>query len=265
MSPEAVVGLLGRLARAVIANASAGRETTAVGPFVALVDRVSASAWASLAVPAPGVPAGTDWEAVLPALEAHFSTRGRALRFEFLEDLFPTLGTALVQAGWQLSSRDPLFTCSPPELVPAAPVPGLSLEPLDAGSSDDLVELFLGVQHGSFEPEKPREPSSGERQQLRSRMLLGAIRCVLARLDGVPAGAGSSLPAAGLAEVAGIGTLPAFRAKGIGSAITARLAADLFATGTDTAWLTAGSDVAAGVYRRLGFRPLGAFQRNHGR
>ncbi len=81
-----------------------------------------------------------------------------------------------------------------------------------------------------------------ERAQLRTRMRLGAIRCLLARLDGVPAGAGSALPASGAAEIAGIGTLPEFRARGIGSAVTARLVDRLFAGGTDLAWLTAGGE-----------------------
>jgi predicted GNAT family acetyltransferase len=96
-------------------------------------------------------------------------------------------------------------------------------------------------------------------------MRLGAIRCLLARLDGVPAGTGSALPARGAAEIAGIGTAPAFRGRGIGSAVTARLAVDLFAGGTGLAWLTAGGEGPGRVYRRLGFRPIGAFQRNHGR
>jgi ribosomal protein S18 acetylase RimI-like enzyme len=253
------------IARAVIANAGAGRESTAVGPFIALVDHVSQSPWSSLAVPAPGSPAGTDWTGALPILEAFFAARGRALRFEFLEALFPTLGPALEGAGWPLASRDPAFVCGPADLVPAAAVSGLSLEPLDAGSPDDLVQVFLGVQEESFEPGKPRGISAADRAQLRSRMRLGALRCLLARLDGVPAGAGNALPAAGFAEIAGIGTLPRFRARGIGSAVTARLAADLFATGTGTAWLTAGGEPAARIYRRLGFLPLDAFQRNHGR
>jgi GNAT superfamily N-acetyltransferase len=265
VSPAPAAALLERIARSVLANAGAGRETAAVGPFVALVDHVSPSPWASLAVPAPGTPAGTDWAETLPALEAFFESRARALRFEFLEDLFPTLGSALERAGWPLRSRDPLLACSPADLALPGSVPGLSLEPLDAGSPDDLVELFLGVQHDSFEPGKTREPSAGEREQLRSRMRLGAHRCLLARLDGVPAGAGSSLPGTGIAEVAGIGTLPRFRARGIGSAVTARLAADLFATGTAMAWLTAGSEEAARIYRQLGFRALDVFQCNHGR
>jgi ribosomal protein S18 acetylase RimI-like enzyme len=257
--------LLGRIARAVLANARSGRETAVVGPFVALVDLVSPSAWASLAVPSPDAPPGTDWAAQLPALAAHFAARARTLRFEFLEDLFPSLGAVLEGAGWPLASRDPLFVCCPEDLVPPAPVRGLSLEPLDAGSSDDLLGLFLDVQLHAFEPQSAGSPSAGERQQLRSRMALGAIRCLLARLDGFPAGTGCALPAAGAAEIAGIGTLPAFRARGVGSAVTARLAADLFASGVELAWLTAGSGGAGRVYGRVGFRSIGAFQRNHGR
>jgi GNAT superfamily N-acetyltransferase len=259
------VAWLERIARAVIANAGAGRETAAVGPFVALVDTVSAIPWASLAVPAPGAHAGTDWAAALPQIEAHFAARGRALRFEFLEDLFPSLGPALERAGWPLASRDPLLVCGRTDLTPPGSVPGLSLEALDAGSPDGLVELFLEVQHESFEPGKARELSAGEREQLRTRMRLGRIRCLLARLDGCPAGAGCALPAAGTAEIAGIGTLPRFRARGIGSAVTARLVVDLFATDVEFAWLSAGSDASGRIYRKLGFRPLGAFQRSHGR
>jgi len=264
--PDGGHALLARIARAVLANAGAGRETTAVGPFVALVDLVSPSPWSSLAVPSPDAPRDADWAAALPALEARFAARARALRFEFLEDLFPNLGSELERAGWPLASRDPVSVCGPADLALPTAVRGLSLEALDAGSPDQLLALFLGVQQRSFEPDTARDPSAGEREQLRSRMALGAIRCLLARFDGAPAGAGCALPApGGAAEIAGIGTLPAFRSRGIGSAVTARLAADLFASGRDLAWLTAGGDGAGRVYRRLGFRPLGAFQRSHGR
>lgn len=260
-----VTDLLSGIARAVLVNAGAGREVTAVGPFVALVDRVSPSPWASFAVPSPDAPPDADWAAQLPALEAHFAARGRPLRFEFMEALFPTLATVLERAGWPLASRDPVSACRRDGLVPAAPVAGLSLEPLEAGSSDELLGLFLEVQNHAFEPGTDRSPSRGEREQLAARMKRGALRCVLARFDGTPAGAGCSLPAAGCAEIAGIGTLPAFRARGIGSAVTFRLAADLFADGTELAWLTAGSDGAGRIYRRLGFRPLDVFQRSYGR
>jgi ribosomal protein S18 acetylase RimI-like enzyme len=257
--------LLTRIAEAVLANARGGREAAAVGPFVALLDLVSPSPWASLAVPLPGSPPGTDWAAALPVLEARFASRGRSLRFEFLEDLFPDLGSVLERSGWPLASRDPLSVCRPHDLAPPPAVRELSLERLDAGSADRQLELFLGVQHEAFEPGKPREASAGEREQLRSRLRLGAIRCLIARFEGAPAGAGCSLPGAGIAEIAGIGTLPRFRARGIGSAVTARLAADLFAEGFESVWLTAGSEGAGRVYQRLGFRSLGAFQRNHGR
>lgn len=265
MSRAPDVALLGRVARAVLANASAGRERSTVGPFVALVDLVSPSPWASLAVPDPDAGPGADWAGALPALAAHFAERGRAARFEFFEDLFPCLGPVLEAAGWPVKSRDPLLLCGPADLARKAEGAGLSLEPVDGSAPDALIETFLDAQHAAFEPGTAREPSAGDRAQLRTRMRLGAIRCLLARLDGVPAGAGSALPASRTAEIAGIGTVPAFRARGIGSAVTARLAADLFADGIDLAWLTAGGETAERIYRRLGFRPLGAFQRNHGR
>jgi len=256
---------LGRIARAVLANASAGRERFGIGPFFALVDRVSPSPWASLAVPDPDARPGADWAGALPALAAHFAERGRQTRFEFFEDLFPDLGPVLEAAGWPLKSRDPLLSCGPADVVPPVGAPGLLLEPVDVDAPDALIEAFFDVQHAAFEPGTPREPCADDRAQLRTRMRLGAIRCLLARLDGVPAGAGSALPSSGTAEIAGIGTPPEFRARGIGSAVTARLAAGLFADGIDLAWLTAGGEPAERVYRRLGFRPLGAFQRNHGR
>jgi ribosomal protein S18 acetylase RimI-like enzyme len=265
VSPAPAAALLERIARGVVANASLGREVAPVGPFVALVDPEPRAQWGSYAVPASGSPRDADWAGALPALEARYAARGRALRFEFFEDLFPTLGPVLEAAGWPLVSRDPVLVCGPDDLAPPDPVPGLSLEPIDAGSPDGLLDLFLSVQQTSFEPERAGPASAGEREHLRRRLRLGACRSVLARLDGVPAGAGSAQPAPGVAEVAGIGTLPAFRGRGVGSAVTARLAGDLFASGTVFAWLTAGSDAAARIYRLLGFRPLDAFQRNHGR
>jgi ribosomal protein S18 acetylase RimI-like enzyme len=256
---------LRRIARAGIANASAGRERFGVGPFFALVDRVSSSPWASLAVPDPDARPDADWAGALPTLAARFAERGRQVRFEFFEDLFPDLGPVLEAAGWPLTSRDPLLVCGPAELVPPVAVPGLSFEPVDSDAPDALIETFLDVQHAAFEPGAPREPSADDRSQLRTRMRLGAIRCLLARRDGIPAGAGSALPSSLSAEIAGIGTPPEFRARGIGSAVTARLTSGLFADGIGLAWLTAGGEAAERVYRRLGFRPLGAFQRNHGR
>ena len=60
-------------------------------------------------------------------------------------------------------------------------------------------------------------------------------------------------PADGLSELAGIGTVPAFRRRGIAAALTAALAAEAFARGVELAFLTPGDDDTRRVYERAGF------------
>jgi predicted GNAT family acetyltransferase len=69
----------------------------------------------------------------------------------------------------------------------------------------------------------------------------------------VVGGGVATAPADGVSEIAGIGVLESHRRRGIAGAITARLAAELFASGVGTAFLTPGDDGAHRVYARAGF------------
>ncbi|MEU4717490.1 GNAT family N-acetyltransferase [Micromonospora purpureochromogenes] len=60
-----------------------------------------------------------------------------------------------------------------------------------------------------------------------------------------------------VAEIAGVATLPAARRRGLGAAVTATLAHELLAAGTDLVFLSAGSEEIARVYLRVGFRRVG--------
>ncbi|MGC4788975.1 GNAT family N-acetyltransferase [Micromonospora sp. DT178] len=60
-----------------------------------------------------------------------------------------------------------------------------------------------------------------------------------------------------VAEIAGVATLPAARRRGLGAAVTATLARELLAAGTDLVFLSAGSEDIARVYLRVGFRRVG--------
>src|SRR5512142_3295730 len=91
--------LLERIARSVIGNAGMGRIVTKVGPFAAIIDPYSDRFWYSFAAPLVQSE-DRDWEGGLAALRAHFTGAGRALRFEFLEVLFPELGPVLEGAGF---------------------------------------------------------------------------------------------------------------------------------------------------------------------
>ncbi|MFU8854255.1 GNAT family N-acetyltransferase [Micromonospora sp. SL1-18] len=59
------------------------------------------------------------------------------------------------------------------------------------------------------------------------------------------------------AEIAGVATLPVARRRGLGAAVTAALAHELRAAGTDLVFLSAGSEEIARVYLRVGFRRVG--------
>jgi N-acetylglutamate synthase-like GNAT family acetyltransferase len=69
-------------------------------------------------------------------------------------------------------------------------------------------------------------------------------------------GGGSHSPRGAVTEITGIATLPAYRRRGIGAAVTAKLVADARQHGARTCFLSAGSDEIARVYRRAGFERI---------
>lgn len=68
---------------------------------------------------------------------------------------------------------------------------------------------------------------------------------------------GMAMRVGDVAEIAGVATLPAARRRGIGAAVTAAIARELLAAGTDLIFLSAGSEEIARVYLRVGFRRIG--------
>jgi predicted GNAT family acetyltransferase len=61
------------------------------------------------------------------------------------------------------------------------------------------------------------------------------------------------------AEIAGVGTLPAYRRRGLASAVTAALAIDAFDRGIEVVWLSAADVDVAAMYARIGFRRVGTY------
>lgn len=74
--------------------------------------------------------------------------------------------------------------------------------------------------------------------------------------EGVVA-AGVVKPVDGTAEIMGVATLPAFRRRGFGAAVTSRLVELAVAAGVSLVLLSADGDDVARVYERLGFRRIG--------
>jgi predicted GNAT family acetyltransferase len=57
--------------------------------------------------------------------------------------------------------------------------------------------------------------------------------------------------------VVGVATLPTWRRRGLGAAVTAFLVQDAGRRGAEVVFLSAGDDAVARVYERLGFRRVG--------
>jgi predicted GNAT family acetyltransferase len=72
-----------------------------------------------------------------------------------------------------------------------------------------------------------------------------------------PVAAGSCQALDGVAEITGVGVLPAERRRGLGAAVTAALAADALDRGVQTVFLSASDEAVARVYARIGFREIG--------
>ncbi|WP_174537226.1 GNAT family N-acetyltransferase [Micromonospora chalcea] len=68
---------------------------------------------------------------------------------------------------------------------------------------------------------------------------------------------GMAMRVGDVAEIAGVATLPSARRRGLGAAVTATLARELRAAGTELIFLSAGSEDIARVYLRVGFRRIG--------
>jgi predicted N-acetyltransferase YhbS len=92
-----------------------------------------------------------------------------------------------------------------------------------------------------------------QRERLRQELSIWAVAWV----DGVPVASGVHQPVGGVTEVVGVATLPAFRRRGLGAAVTALLVADARRRGVETVFLTAGDEEIARVYSRLGFERVG--------
>jgi ribosomal protein S18 acetylase RimI-like enzyme len=94
------------------------------------------------------------------------------------------------------------------------------------------------------------------RQLVTPALLNGqGIRCYVGELDGESVTTGLGATGDGAVGIFNIATPPAFRRRGYGAAVTARVIEDGARDGARWAWLQS-SDAGYGVYERLGFRTL---------
>lgn len=224
------------------------------GGFVAGFDPATDSPYVNYATPFPGAePADGDVTALIRA----FRERGLRPRLEFAPDAAPAVEPALRRAGFRTEAVHEYLVCTPATLVVPADGDGPDGIPaVRAPRSDEdyraidtaLSEAFAG----EFGPSE-----AGAARLRRTAEQGGAVRFVRAADGTCAGGALCSAPAEDTAELAGVGTRPAYRGRGIAAAVTAALAEAMFARGTSSVWLEYSGEGSRRVYERVGFRPRG--------
>jgi GNAT superfamily N-acetyltransferase len=168
-----------------------------------------------------------------------------------IEELEPERAASLRDAAHGPITTRELLTCAPADLRTPPDVPGLTIVTLDATSPVDDVRAGLDANELGFDP-SAAPASNAQAEHFRRGLVTN--RAFVARVDGEIAGGGMfNPPIDGVAEIVGIGTLAAFRRRGVGAAVTARAAQTAFELGVDLVFLSTHDPGARRIYERLAF------------
>jgi ribosomal protein S18 acetylase RimI-like enzyme len=175
----------------------------------------------------------------LEAIEQAYAARGAPVQVELSGLADAAVLELLAGRGYRLVSFENVLGRSLGGPVEPVDAPGVEVRP----SGDDEFDAWLEVVvEASLHPDAQGVPWLEEfpREILENaeRDAAGLVRRYLARLDGVPAGGGSMRIVDGIAQLTGAATAPAFRRRGIQSALLSARLADATAAGCDLAVIT---------------------------
>lgn len=236
-----------------------------IGPFTLFVSTVSFPFYARPTLTAAGPTVG-----IGPAEVAAVRDRQRELgvpeAFEWVDELQPGLVAQVRRAGLVVF-RLPLMVHRGGDILTSSP-PGVHLRMLTADDAD-LVSVQTAIGLGFTTPGTAVGPvGDAERaaaelsaidthDRTRRRIAAGTVAVAGAFVGSGAVGGGSHSPRGAVSEITGVATLPAYRRRGIGAAVTGRLTADALRRGVTTCFLSAGSEPVARIYATAGFRRIG--------
>lgn len=226
----------------------ANADAHQVGPFTLFVAR---QGWQYYARPRLGGSASITSQDVRQVLDVQ-RERGMPRQIEWVHEVTPSLLRAA--RGVDV----PVLEC--PLLVLTEPVRApddhgcltAMLEPDDprfASARAAVAAGFTGTDELRPEPVQPWMAAQARDGLLR---VAGAFNA-----DGAAVGGGSHAVRGDVSELTGIAVIPRCRRRGIGASLTKVLTHDAIAAGATTVFLSAGTDVIARVYERVGFRRIG--------
>ncbi|GAB2950785.1 GNAT family N-acetyltransferase [Streptomyces heilongjiangensis] len=157
----------------------------------------------------------------------------------------PLVTELAARHGLTLFVREPLMIRRPEHGMPDKPI----TDPLNIRAiSDDEIGLYTASVADGFEI--PRDALRSLTHP--SLAKIDGITLYLAELDGVPVGTGMTVISGDLMGIFNVTTLPGYRRRGYGRAITIELIRAGFAAGATTTYLFA-SKMGEPVYASVGF------------
>jgi ribosomal protein S18 acetylase RimI-like enzyme len=189
--------------------------------------------------------------------------------FEWIEEVAPEMAAAAAEAGLEVRAHPLMVLAAPPPAGPLPLPPGVTVRAVPPEDAElDRVWAVPAVafghpgtavgQAGTVERDKmAADYDGGTIEMLRERLRSGQSVVAAAFGPDGPLAAGSCQAVDGVAEITGVGALPASRRQGLGAAVTALLARDALERGVDTVFLSASNDAVARIYARIGFREIG--------
>ncbi|MGD0602188.1 MAG: GNAT family N-acetyltransferase [Streptosporangiaceae bacterium] len=187
--------------------------------------------------------------------------------FEWIEQIAPEMAAAAADAGLEVQPH-PLMELAGPGCAPPLP-PGITVRVVTSTDPElDRISAVPAVafghpgtaagEAGMAERDKiAADHDGGTIAILRERLRSGQSVLVAAFGPDGPLAAGSCQAVDGVAEITGVGVLPADRRRGLGAAVTALLARDALDRGVETVFLSASDAAVARIYASIGFREIG--------
>jgi ribosomal protein S18 acetylase RimI-like enzyme len=199
--------------------------------------------------------AAVDPAAVLPAAATFFRTRGHGYGIWTRGHLDAALDAVLPDAGFEIAIELPVMVLGGrPQERPGPP--GAIVDPVvDDETAADFRSVALDGFAEDADERSAVESKFGDPAGLREP----EIAAFVARVDGRPVAAAMTFAALGVARVGWAGTLPAYRRRGLGIAVTRAAVLGGFARGARWAALES-SAMGAPVYRALGFREVSRYR-----
>jgi len=182
--------------------------------------------------------------AELAEVEREWRDRDEPVRIELSILADAAAGPTLSERGYRLHGFENVLACRLDATASADPAPEIGIERIEQDAdvqlwTDIAVGAFLDLDGTGSVADDGLSREQLEREFSDFAALPGFVR-YLARVDGQPAGEAALRldDESGLAQLAGAGTLPPYRGRGIQKALLARRLADARAAGCDLAVVT---------------------------